>query len=87
MLDLGWGQLAAVLASAAVKYRFELPPYLTLVARSLTTLEGEPALRHCITVPFQAAAFCVLAPKPHSRRSDGSFKIPVYMEASATNHS
>ena len=44
VLDLGWGQLAAVLASAAVKYRFELPPYLTLVARSLTTLEGESAL-------------------------------------------
>jgi len=40
MIDIGWGQLAAVLARLALRYRFRLPPYLTLVARSLTTLEG-----------------------------------------------
>eukprot|EP00951_Prasinocladus_malaysianus_P049068 scaffold665454_cov39-Prasinocladus_malaysianus.AAC.1 len=39
VVDIGWGRLAQVLARLAVKYRFRLPPYLALVARSLTTLE------------------------------------------------
>lgn len=38
--DIGFAEFAGVIAALAVKYRFELPPYYTLVIRSLTTLEG-----------------------------------------------
>jgi len=39
-LGVSWGQLGGVLVQLALRYRFQLPPYFTLVARSLTTLEG-----------------------------------------------
>lgn len=37
---IGFAEFAGVVAALAFKYRFELPPYYTLVIRSLTTLEG-----------------------------------------------
>ncbi|KAF6260685.1 ABC1 family-domain-containing protein [Scenedesmus sp. NREL 46B-D3] len=37
---ISFGDFAGVIAALALKYRFELPPYYTLVIRSLTTLEG-----------------------------------------------
>jgi hypothetical protein len=38
--DIGFAEFAGVIAALALKYRFELPPFYTLVIRSLTTLEG-----------------------------------------------
>ncbi|KAF8067342.1 aarF domain-containing protein kinase [Scenedesmus sp. PABB004] len=35
-----YGEFARVIASLSVAYRFELPPYYTLIIRSLSTLEG-----------------------------------------------
>lgn len=37
---IGFAEFAGVIAALALKYRFELPPYFTLIIRSLTTLEG-----------------------------------------------
>jgi predicted unusual protein kinase regulating ubiquinone biosynthesis (AarF/ABC1/UbiB family) len=50
---IGFAEFAGVIAGLALKYRFELPPYYTLVIRSLTTLEGfallvEPSARQNI---------------------------------------
>jgi predicted unusual protein kinase regulating ubiquinone biosynthesis (AarF/ABC1/UbiB family) len=50
---IGFAEFAGVIAALALKYRFELPPYYTLVIRSLTTLEGfallvEPSARQNI---------------------------------------
>lgn len=51
--EIGFAEFAGVVAALALKYRFELPPYYTLVIRSLTTLEGfalmvDPAARYSI---------------------------------------
>lgn len=50
---IGFAEFAGVVAALALKYRFELPPYYTLVIRSLTTLEGfalvvDPSARYSI---------------------------------------
>ena len=39
-MPLRFGPVAAVLIQVALRFRFRLPPYFTLVLRSLTTLEG-----------------------------------------------
>eukprot|EP00793_Prasinoderma_coloniale_P002556 PRCOL_00002038-RA len=39
-LPLRFGPVAAALIQVALRFRFRLPPYYTLVLRSLTTLEG-----------------------------------------------
>ena len=50
---IGFAEFAGVIAALALKYRFELPPYFTLIIRSLTTLEGfalvvDPSARYSI---------------------------------------
>jgi predicted unusual protein kinase regulating ubiquinone biosynthesis (AarF/ABC1/UbiB family) len=50
---IGFAEFAGVVAALALKYRFELPPYYTLVIRSLATLEGfalmvDPSARYSI---------------------------------------
>lgn len=62
--SIGFAEFAGVIAALALTYRFELPPYYTLVIRSLTTLEGfallvEPSARQNI------AQTAVKVTKPH----------------------
>eukprot|EP00850_Spirogloea_muscicola_P017775 SM000156S02131 [mRNA] locus=s156:139962:145079:+ [translate_table: standard] len=40
VIDISFGQVAAKLWAVALKHRFRLPPYYTLVLRSLASLEG-----------------------------------------------
>lgn len=38
--EMSFGSLSKLMLKLAVKYRFRLPPYYTLIVRSLATLEG-----------------------------------------------
>lgn len=64
---IGFAEFAGVIAALALKYRFELPPYYTLVIRSLTTLEGvalsvDPMARFSIArTAVKVSVLCVVS--------------------------
>jgi len=74
VLGLGWGSVAGALAAVAVKHRFFLPPYLALVARSLSTLEGvalqaDRSFRVLPAALPSLGARLLRSPRPRHRRA------------------